>query len=366
MRKIILLLTIALLAILVYSHVTRRPNLILNRSKKAKIKVSLSPEIKSIFVPYWSLDEGLVSSNYDRYFYFGITADSQGVERQEVGFQKLNSFVKLTEGKNSYLVLRLLDDDFNKRLLADKNLQRKIIEETIEVEKENNFKGLAIDLEIFNLFSNEVINQTNNFVKDFYTRQKQNYKPLAVILYGDIFFRKRPFDLFFLSKYSDEILVMAYDFHKSRGEAGPNFPYDLGPNNNYSFKKMVSDFVSVVAKEKLTIIVGMFGYDWMVDEKKRPIAPAKALTLKQIKNKFSLDSLDTQQVSSQAAIKRDDISKETEIDYTVSATIPDEQGIYRIDYHVIWFEDEESAKIKTEYLQKQGIGSIGYWAWGYF
>ena len=34
--------------------------------------------------------------------------------------------------------------------------------------------------------------------------------------------------------------------------------------------------------------------------------------------------------------------------------------------HVIFFEDEESAQVKTDYLKEKGIGSISYWAWGYF
>jgi len=65
-------------------------------------------------------------------------------------------------------------------------------------------------------------------------------------------------------------------------------------------------------------------------------------------------------------IKRDAISKETEINYIISSPTPDEQNIFRIDYHIVWFEDEESVKVKTEYLKEQGIGSVSYWASGYF
>jgi spore germination protein YaaH len=34
--------------------------------------------------------------------------------------------------------------------------------------------------------------------------------------------------------------------------------------------------------------------------------------------------------------------------------------------HIVWYEDEESAAIKTEYLQSVGIGKVSYWAQGYF
>ena len=34
--------------------------------------------------------------------------------------------------------------------------------------------------------------------------------------------------------------------------------------------------------------------------------------------------------------------------------------------HVVFFEDEESAEVKINYLKEKGIGSIAFWAWGYF
>lgn len=333
----------------------------INISQTVKSKETTAEIKESIFVPYWSLTEDIKESNYDRYFYFGVTADSQGINPNETGYLNMEKFLDLTEGKKKYLVLRLLNDDFNKQLLLDKNLQGKIIEEITSIADENNFDGLALDLELFSLFNNDTSNQINDFVKDLYTLQKQYYKSLAIILYGDSFYRKRPFDLSFLSKNSDEILVMAYDFHKSQGEPGPNFPFDSGRQYNYSFKKMISDFNQIVPTNKLTVVFGMFGYDWTVDEKKRPFTQAKALTLGEIKKKY-LNKCDRKD----CLIKRDETSQETEINYTVSSDKPDDQGIYRIDYHIIWFEDEESVKVKKEYLQKQGIGSVSYWAWGYF
>jgi len=347
---------------------------------------------KSIFIPYWNIDENFVlqpsgeDTEFDRYIYFGITAGNQGIDKQEVGFLKLPVFAKATAGKDTYLTLRLLNVDFNKNLLKNESLQTKIIEDTITVTMEKKFTGVVLDLELFSLFNDDITDQINNFVNKFYTVAKSNYKSFTVAIYGDVFYRKRPFDLFFLSKNSDEILVMAYDFSKTIGEPGPNFPFarrSLGEggaklqNYDYDFKTMTKDYLKIVPSRKLTVVFGMYGYDWRTDEKKRPITTAKALTLKEIKNKFlnnnnlSDDRLQDGQTEFRCAlaecvVKRDDISKETEINYTVSTDKPDEQGIYRIDYHVVWFEDEQSVAVKTDYLQSQGIGSVGYWAYGYF
>jgi spore germination protein YaaH len=133
---------------------------------------------------------------------------------------------------------------------------------------------------------------------------------------------------------------------------------------------MIDDFLRFVPAEKLTVIFGMYGYDWRVDEKKRPITSAKALTLAEIKNKFLNNENDEEQKFKcrlkNCIIRRDSLAKEMEINYTISAEEPDAEGIYRIDYHIVWYEDEESVATKMKFLEEKGIGSIAYWAYKYF
>ncbi|OGK08452.1 hypothetical protein A2767_00815 [Candidatus Roizmanbacteria bacterium RIFCSPHIGHO2_01_FULL_35_10] len=344
------------------------------QAKKQSNKVAVKS--RSIFVPSWSLkSENKELSNYDELIYFGITPDYLGINKNETGYYGIPIFLKLAEGKKKLITLRMIDDDLNYFILGNKQLQKKIIQQTLEIVEQNKFDGVVLDLEISGLYSQDLTNQINNFAQLFYSEVNKNYRQFYLAIYGDNFFRKRPFDLSVLTRNSDGIMIMAYDFHKSRGEPGPNFPYDSGVRYQYNFKKMISDFSKVVAKEKITVIFGMFGYDWLVDEKKRPIRQAEALSLNQIAEKFFGTSLkrssqtyttDVKCYWQDCVIKRDLISKETEINYVVSAEKPDDQDIYRIDYHIVWFEDEESVKIKTDYLREQGISNISYWANGYF
>ena len=347
-----------------------------NRDKSGAVQVKkITPTVKqnyksataatSIFIPYWSLtpDASQPSeSEYDSYIYFGISPTFDGINKQEVGYDGIEEFLSFVPaGKEKFLTLRMIDDDVNIFILKNADVQRKIIQETSEIVEQNAFAGVVLDLEISSLFDEDVTVQINNFVQQFYTEVNNNYRQFFVTIYGDTFFRRRPFDIAFLAKNSDGIMVMAYDFHKSRGEPGPNFPYESGARYQYNFKKMVSDFSKFVPKEKLTVIFGMFGYDWLVDEKKRPIRQAEALSLNEINKKF-IDKCEFKN----CVVKRDALSKETEINYIISSPTPDEQEIYRIDYHIVWFEDEESVKIKSDFLKEQGIESISYWAHGYF
>ena len=378
MKKIFLVLLIIAASLLCYkySHFALWASRDKSNNSSKKIIISPTKKIenkftqiknKSIFVPYWNINEDLQTTNYDKYIYFGITANNQGINKEEIGFSKLSFFVTATKDKNTYLTLRLLDNGFNQELLKDTDLQQKIIEQTLEIVKENNFKGVVLDLEIFSLFNTEISSQINDFVQTFYTSLKSNYKSFSIAIYGDTFYRKRPYDLAFIAKNCDEILVMAYDFSKAIGEPGPNFPLarqsdsDGGPEAqiyNYDFKLMTKDFLKYVSKEKISIIFGMYGYDWKVDEKKRPITTAKALTLKQIRKEF-LNNCQWKD----CVVKRDALSRETEINYVYS-TVKEDVGY--MDYHIVWFEDEESVNVKTKYLQEQGIGSVGYWTYGYF
>ncbi len=351
----------------------------LNQDKKQLLPTKIvSPKdslVKSIFIPYWSSSFLIPTDSYQRFFYFGITVNQQGINKNESGYQKLNDFLLKNNSSNWWLVLRMIDEKINDLVLENKDLQNKIVEESLKLCQERGFNGLALDLETSNYLDNNMRTRINDFIKLLYSNYKKNYKNFSVILYGDLFYRKRPYDVSFIEKNSDEVLVMAYDFSKTIGEPGPNFPLESGHKYNYSFMKMVDDFLIYVPAEKLTVIFGMYGYQWNVDEEKRPISRAKALTLTEIKNKFyqsntpieeNLGAEIYQCKLKDCLIKRDKISSEVEINYFYSSDSPDAQGIYRIDYYVVWHEDEKSVEKKTEFLEEKGINSIGYWAFEYF
>lgn len=75
------------------------------------------------------------------------------------------------------------------------------------------------------------------------------------------------------------------------------------------------------------------------------------------------DSGQARMTKSNCLIRRDDLSKETEINY-VKSWVVNEFGY--MDYHIVWFEDETSVDYKRQFLLEKGIGSMGYWAYSYF
>jgi spore germination protein YaaH len=312
---------------------------------------------KSIFMPYWNI-ENFENGNWDNLYYFGVNVNTNGIDKNETGYAKLEQFQNITNGKKSSLVLRMTDSETVFSLLKNKKKINKIINESIDIVNKYKFDGIALDLEISMILSEDTKAQINNFVKDFYTQAKNNNLKFTYILYGDVFYRMRGYDIKTIAANCDEIMIMAYDFHKSRGTPGPNFPLGNRAKYGYDFKLMIEDFLHFVPAEKISVIFGMYGYDWQVDAKKLPIKPARALTLKEIQKSF-LEKC----AWKDCVIRRDSLSAETEINYVVSTKGDD--GSY-LEYHMLWFEDEESAAKKIEYLKTKGIGSVAYWAYDYF
>lgn len=338
-----------------YTKNTTKKPLIKPNNLKNEVKIT-----KTLFVPYWDLTQGKTYQEYERLMYFGISTNEKGIDENDAGFKNIDNFLSSTSAKinNKYLVLRMLDSDNNLIVLKNNQTQDQLITETVELLREKKFAGLALDLEISGLVNAEVTKQINSFVQKMYTALKNYYIPFSVITYGDTFYRKRPYDIETISKNCDEIMIMAYDFSKPIGEPGPNFPLSKGAKYPYDFKTMINEYLIFVPKNKLTIIYGMYGYEWIVDEKRRPIKRAKALTLKEIKKDF-IDECKWQD----CVVKRDPYSFEMEVNYIESKII---DTYAAMNMHIIWFEDEESVRMKTEFLKEKGIKSIGYWVAGYF
>ena len=319
---------------------------------KAERKEGNIVKRESVFVPYWSLESSSDFSKYGRVVYFGVAANTSGLDENDQGYLNLDTFLDAVPSeKEKYLTLRMVNADVNFEVLKNEESQGKIITETIQLAAQNGFQGIVLDLELFSLFDNDISSQINNFVERFYTASQNSDLQFATAIYGDVFYRKRPFDVQRISKNSNEIMVMAYDFHKSTGEPGPNFPLERGKKYGYDFETMVSDFMNVVPPEKLTIIFGMYGYEWEVDEQKRPYKAASSLTLNQIREKY-LSSC----TFKNCVVLKDKESAETEINYVAT------DG----RLHVVWFENEESVKQKKEFLSNEGIESYSYWAYSYF
>lgn len=334
------------------SHKVSQSTLSSSTSKTASPFPRQTEDRKFLFVPYWGQTQEKIPNEFgDTLIYFGIAPGKDGIDKEEPGYLGLARFAAIAEGRDTSLVLRMIDQDKSFSILKDEALQKKIIGQSIALSKQYGFKGVVLDLEITSLPFASITEQMDRFVSEFSKAAKKENLSFFMMFFGDTFYRFRSYDVLRLVKHLDRTMIMAYDFHKAKGDPGPNFPLRGKETYGYDFSVMINDFLNVIPKEKLVIVFGMFGYDWKVDKEGKPTEQAEAVTLTVGKKQF-LD-----QCLFQACVKkRDEQSAETMVHYVDK----DENS------HIVWFEDLESVEKKKEYLKEKGINSVGFWAYSYF
>lgn len=320
----------------------------LQPSVTGNVKNSIFQE--SVFVPYWSL-EHFEPENNKVYFYFGVTGDTNGINTLEAGYKNMEEYFSLLPNDSKRIVVvRMTDSSLNSQILKDPSSQQKIIEDSLKLSRAYRLDGILFDFEMSSISFDVVTNRVTAFYKTFYEASRNENLAFYTTMYGDTLYRVRPYDLEKLSQYTDQVFIMAYDFHKARGNPGPNFPLEGREVYGYDFKQMTDDFLQSFPSEKLSIIFGMFGYDWKVDPQRKSVEQARSLSFFQINQKFSeCIPPDCQKGSDQK-------SGESWVKYK------DSEG----SSHEVWYESLESVKMKQEFLRQKGINNFSYWAYSYY
>ncbi len=314
----------------------------------------------SIFVPYWSLSESdtpfsspkNINRPIDTAIYFSISATTSGINKTNAGYQGIEEFIsRATDTPHTLLSVSMTDDSINDAVLENESAQNSIITQASQIAKENGFDGILLDLEVGGIAATKVNTQIIKFVQTTSEIAKKNNLSFSMTLYGDSFYRGRPYSIELLSPHVDQFYVMAYDMSKLWGTPGPNFPLKGRDIFGYDMQTMMQDMLKFTTRDKLTIIFGLYGHDWTVDEKKRPFTAAKTLTHSQIQEKF-IDSCEWKN----CLIKRNPYAAETEINYIDNEA----------HYHIAWYEDSESVAQKIGFLKESGVNSVAYWAYSYY
>ncbi len=307
----------------------------------------------SLFVPYWTMNNTDFSSeDYDAYLYFGVTPTKDGLNTKENGYVSIEKFVSIVPpGKDKILVLRMLEADINTATLRSAAKQKTLIRQTLAAAKEYGFDGVVLDLELSAIPFDSLIAQIRDFNSLFYDQTKAAGLSYGIAIYGDTFYRLRPFDVKAIAKDADMLYVMAYDFHKSRGNPGPNFPLSGKETYGYDISEMSEDFLRDADAEKVTVVFGLFGYDWKTDNKGNAIGNGDPLAFNEISSRFLNGCKERE-----CTIARESKAGENQIRFI------DEENAK----HVVWFEDMDSVTAKQVYLRSKGINNFSFWANSYF
>lgn len=305
-----------------------------------------------IFVPYWSFDSNFVTDSEYSLLYFGLGINETGIDENDEGYKRLERFAELTPNAlERVLAVRMTDKFINAKVLENLDVQENIATRAVELAKEYDFEGVLLDYETSAFGFDSTTQNILSFYELFAGEVKSENLLFYVTLYGDNYFRARPYNVEKIGELSDRVIIMAYDFSKSRGNPGPNFP--LFDNNfyGYDFSKMIDDFQKDVDNEKLVVALGYFGYDWEVDSDGTSTSNGEPLSTNEIVKTFVEDcGFDS------CVFNRTSESLEPSVFYK------DEEG----NDHVVWFEDTQSVAKKKEVLKEKGILETAAWAYSYY
>ena len=238
---------------------------------------------------------------------------------------------------NGIEVLAMISNNFDgsitKTLLESYTNRQNLINNINNQIKTYNYDGVNIDFEgvyyqnrsHLNLFMQELYNSLNpkGYKVTIAVPAKTYDNPLASW--------NGAFDYAELNKYSDAIVIMAYDEHWSGG--APGSIASIGWVTN-----VVNYATTVIPPEKILLGVAAYGYDWSSKGGKA----------------YGIDAIYRLATTYNATIQWDSVSASPYFTYTDTDNV----------LHTVWFENEYSLPFKLNLVNDKNLQGIAIWKLG--
>lgn len=334
------------------------------------------------FAPHWTFDklDNVDFSVLSTLAYFGIEVNQDGSIVKDAGYNVFHSqeatalFTKAHEnGTRVVLTLTQMQNDKIKSFLDDPEAQENIISEAVSLVSERGIDGINIDFEYTGNPGSEYKDKFSVFTKNLAEKMhKENPEShVSVSVYASSVNSPQLYDLEKLSRYSDGIFMMAYDFATSgSGHAIPTAPLYGHKDGEYWYdiSTAVEDFLRVMPKEKLILGLPWYGYDYPV---KNPSVKASrdygyyARAYNRWGYPYSY-FVPRGKAYAQTYAKAKDIEHIEQEGWDENGQVgwkayKDDSGQWRM----IFLEDERSLAIKYDFAKEKGLKGVGMWALGF-
>ena len=318
------------------------------------------------FLPYWNLEKvgQLDFSGLTAVYYFAVDIDSSGgFNKADPGWSRLNSdqFLKLkTKAVAHHLPLGItivnLNPDSIARIVNNSISRDRLAKNVVFLMQTYGFGSLNVDFEYSGTADNPTRQNYTLFVKSLadQVRIAVPNAEITIDAFSDAAAKPRIMDISALSKTVDQIIIMAYDFHRlNSAVAGPVAPLFGRKKYENDVTSAVTDFLRVAPAGKILLGVPFYGYEWP--------------TLDSTKESFVIRSSRPPELSSyhrsretaakhDTPINFDDLSKSAWFSYYDTGS-----GTWR----QVWFEDEHSLSLKLDLVNQANLAGIAVFALGY-
>lgn len=320
------------------------------------------------FAPYWTFNK-LQNVDFDvltTFAYFGIPVGSDGnLDLTGPGYQTFKSndatqiFTKAHDhGTRVVLTLTNMQDDEILALMDDPDAQQRTIDQAVDLVKKRGIDGLNIDFEYSGNPGDEYRAKFSQFIQNITEKMHQEVPSsrVTVSVYASAVKDPKIYDISSISKSSDGIFMMAYDFAVAGSDqAMPTAPLYGHKQGKYWYDvaSAVNDFLKVMPADKLILGVPWYGYNYVVDQ---PKVNAATYPYWSVTQTYSL---------AQDNITPSDPGYETGWDKYGEVGWKAYQDPYTGAWRMIFLDDAKSLGLKFDFAKDHNLKGVGMWALGF-
>ncbi|WP_338778035.1 glycosyl hydrolase family 18 protein [Metabacillus sp. FJAT-52054] len=278
--------------------------------------------------------------SYTAFFSYRVKEDGSLIPLDD---QKPLSSVKDTSTVPMLVLTNFMDGNFSPdiahKIFTDKKASEKLMTSLLDTMKAKGYKALNIDFEHIREKDRALF---NGFLETIIPRvQKEGYLVSTALAPKTSDEQAGPWhgahDYKRHGELADFVILMTYEWGWSGGP-----PMAVSPIEQV--KKVVDYALTEIPREKIVMGAPLYGYDWVLPYKKgsafaKRIAPQEAADLAVAKG--AEVQFDNKSQSPFFYYKGDDGKK-----------------------HVVWFENEQSARAKFKLIQDYKLRGVAYWVLG--
>jgi len=353
MKRILLIVGLLVLGgVLLFNRNTFLMNPI---SDKEKNEIAESEWDNIGFLASWMIGKTrFYGEEIDKLIFLGVEVDSegnliwdsQGKKIYNKDYLKQKKEIREKGGEN-ILGVKLFKDEELDLLLDSEKSRKRLISEIKKVVRKNDFDGVNID---FEYQSNPRLILDNKFIVFLEELNEVEVGEVSVDVFVNTINKGSKEELERLLKNIDQLIVMAYDFHRPGSDFGGSVApirASLGERSIWEVVKRMVDLE--LDKNKIILAYPLYGYEW-----------------KTINEDYGsrVEEDYCQMVSwrrSKELIKEKNLEEKWN-ELTMSPWLIYKEGD---DIYQVYYENKRSLDIKVQLARDNQFGGVAWWSLGY-
>ena len=350
-------------------------NLVNPLAKKKVTGIIVKKERVIGFLPTWMIGKTKVYTDEITDLVFsGVEVQKDGSLLWDVQSKKIDNdtYLNLKQtvtnaGGKNILSIKLFDDNNLEKLVVDPEARLKMMTEVKDIVETGIFDGVNVD---FEYMSNPVRILDDDFGGLFDQMKQSGWKEVSVDVFANTIIKGDKDRLDKLAKRVDQIMVMAYDFHRP----GSDFAGFVAPMSAAAGERSINEILQKVVefgleKEKVVMAFPLYGYEWVTVDDKIGSAQVTGGYGRTVQYQESVGFTGTtfdDVAQSPWTTWTESVTKLRVTSYKVGKRIYKKNVPYTVtEIHQAYFENEQSLAVKLEAVKQAQLAGVGFWALGY-